>query len=559
MTLSYDEAAAQITAPGERYETTTANVGGIEYTVFKGAPETLRDLFDLTRLYDQTEFLVYEDERYTFADVYAQADGFGAALVERYGVRKGDRVAIAMRNHPEWIMAYLGAISAGAVVVSMNAWWTADELDYGLEDSGATVLVADEDRVARTRGSADRLRLHTIGVRLPAGDIHPTVDRWEDVVVPGASFERPALSADDDATILYTSGTTGHPKGAVSTHRAVVQALMGFGCKVSIDGLRRPEEASGRTGAPVFILIVPLFHVTGNVPVLLGALASGLKLVIMPKWDPGRALQLIEREKVTQFVGVPTQSWDLLEHPDFDKYDTSSLASVGGGGAPAPPQLVSRVAGSFKAARPNIGYGMTETNAYGPGNSGTDYETHPTSTGRATPIMQLEVRDPNGNPVPTGESGEIWMKGPNVIRGYWNKPEATAETIVDGWLRSGDLGHLDDEGFLYIEDRAKDMILRGGENVYSAEVEAAIYEHPDVYEAAVFGVPHERLGEEVAAAIVPRAGREIDAEQLTDFLKGLIAGFKVPTRLFVFDDPLPRNPAGKILKRQLRDDVTANE
>ena len=199
------------------------------------------------------------------------------------------------------------------------------------------------------------------------------------------------------------------------------------------------------------------------------------------------------------------------------------------------------------------------TNAYGPGNSGTDYETHPTSTGRATPIMQLEVRDPNGNPVPTGESGEIWMKGPNVIRGYWNKPEATAETIVDGWLRSGDLGHLDDEGFLYIEDRAKDMILRGGENVYSAEVEAAIYEHPDVYEAAVFGVPHERLGEEVAAAIVPRAGREIDAEQLTDFLKGLIAGFKVPTRLFVFDDPLPRNPAGKILKRQLRDDVTANE
>ena len=559
MTLSYEEAVAEITGPGGRYEVGEIEVGGITYTAFTGAPPTLRDLFDLTRLYDQTEFLVYEDERYTFADVYARADGLAAALIDRYGVQKGDRVAIAMRNFPEWVMAYLGALSAGAVVVSMNAWWTADELDYGLEDSGATVLVADQERVERTRGSADRLRFHTVGVRLPEGDTHPTVDRWEDVVVPGATFERPELSPDDDATILYTSGTTGHPKGAVSTHRAVVQALMGFGCKVDIDGLRRPEEASGRTGAPVFILIVPLFHVTGNVPVLLGSLASGLKLVIMHKWDPGRALELIEREKVTQFVGVPTQSWDLLEHPDFDKYDTSSLASVGGGGAPAPPQLVSRVAGSFKAARPNIGYGMNETNGYGPGNSGADYESHPTSTGRSTPILTLEVRDAEARPVPVGTSGEIWMKGPNVIRGYWNKPEATAETIVDGWLRTGDLGHLDEDGFLYIEDRAKDMILRGGENVYSAEVEAAIYEHPDVYEAAVFGVPHERLGEEVAAAIVPRAGRTIDQDELATFLGQRIAGFKVPTRVFVFDDPLPRNPAGKILKRQLRDEVTAKD
>jgi long-chain acyl-CoA synthetase len=559
VTLSYEEAVAEITGPGGRYEVGEIEVGGITYTAFTGAPPTLRDLFDLTRLYDQTEFLVYEDERYTFADVYARADGFAAALIERYGVVKGDRVAIAMRNFPEWVMAYLGALTAGAVVVSMNAWWTADELDYGLEDSGAKVLVADQERVERTRGSADRLRFHTVGVRLPEGEVHPTVDRWEDVVVPGATFERPELGPEDDATILYTSGTTGHPKGAVSTHRAVVQALMGFGCKVTIEGMRRPEEASGRTGPPVFILIVPLFHVTGNVPVLLGALASGLKLVIMHKWDPGRALELIEREKVTQFVGVPTQSWDLLEHPDFDKYDTSSLASVGGGGAPAPPQLVSRVAGSFKAARPNIGYGMTETNAYGPGNSGADYESHPTSTGRSTPILKIEVRDPDARPVPTGTSGEIWMKGPNVIRGYWNKPEATAETIVDGWLRTGDLGHLDEDGFLYIEDRAKDMILRGGENVYSAEVEAAIYEHPDVYEAAVFGVPHERLGEEVAAAIVPRAGHTLDVEEFKAFLGQHIAGFKIPTRVFVFDDPLPRNPAGKILKRQLRDDVVATD
>jgi long-chain acyl-CoA synthetase len=556
VTLSYEDASAQITAPGERYETHEIAVGGVTYTAFKGAPSSVKELADLTRLYGDTEYLVYEDERYTYAEVYARADGIAAALVNDYEVQKGDRVAIAMRNYPEWIITYLGALSIGAVVVSMNAWWTADEMAYGLEDSGAKVLVADAERVERSREAAASLGLRTIGVRLDEEEVPPGVERWEDVVVPGAARPEVEVGPDDDATILYTSGTTGRPKGAVSTHRAIVQALMGFGCKTSIDSLRRPEEAAGRTGAPVFILIVPLFHVTGNVPVFLGSLASGLKLVIMHKWDPGKALELIEREKVTNFIGVPTQSWDLLEHPDFEKYDTSSLTSVGGGGAPAPPQLVGRVGSSFKTAKPNIGYGMTETNAYGPGNSGVDYETHPTSTGRSTPILTVEVRDPDFRPVAPGELGEIWMKGPNLIRGYWNKPEATAETIVDGWLRTGDLGRMDDEGFLYIEDRAKDMILRGGENVYSAEVEAAIYEHPAVYEAAVFGLPHERLGEEVAVAIVPREGETIDAEELRTFLAEHIAPFKIPTKVFTFDEALPRNPAGKILKRQLRDELT---
>ena len=556
MTLSYEEASAQITAPGERYETHEVEVRGVTYTAFKGAPASLKELADLTRLYGDTEYLVYEDERYTYADVYARADGIAAALVNDYGVQKGDRVAIAMRNYPEWIITYLGALSIGAVVVSMNAWWTADEMAYGLEDSGAKVLVADLERVERSREAAEGLGLRTIGVRLDEEEVPPGVERWEDVVVPSAARPEVEVGPDDDATILYTSGTTGRPKGAVSTHRAIVQALMGFGCKTSIDSLRRPEEAAGRTGAPVFILIVPLFHVTGNVPVFLGSLASGLKLVIMHKWDPGQALVLIEREKVTNFIGVPTQSWDLLEHPDFEKYDTSTLTSVGGGGAPAPPQLVGRVGSSFKTAKPNIGYGMTETNAYGPGNSGADYETHPTSTGRSTPILTVEIRDADANPVPAGQPGEIWMKGPNLIRGYWNKPEATAETIVDGWLRTGDLGRMDEEGFLYIEDRAKDMILRGGENVYSAEVEAAIYEHPAVYEAAVFGLPHERLGEEVAVAIVPRQGETIDPDELRTFLAAQIAPFKIPSKVFFYDEALPRNPAGKILKRQLRDDLT---
>ena len=265
-----------------------------------------------------------------------------------------------------------------------------------------------------------------------------------------------------------------------------------------------------------FILVVPLFHVTGCVPVMLSCFAAGYKLVMMHRWEPARALELIERERVTQFVGVPTQSWDLLECPDFAKRDTSSLASVGGGGAPAPPELVRRVDKSFAAARPGIGYGMTETNAYGPGNAGDDYLRKPTSCGRVVPAVEMRVTGEDGRTLGPNEVGELWFRGPILIRGYWNNPEATAETLVDGWLRTGDIGRIDEEGFVYVQDRAKDMVLRAGENVYCAEVEAALYEHPDVYEAAVFGIPHERLGEEVAAAIVPKAGRAPEAERAAE-------------------------------------------
>jgi long-chain acyl-CoA synthetase len=302
-----------------------------------------------------------------------------------------------------------------------------------------------------------------------------------------------------------------------------------------------------------FILVVPLFHVTGLVPVMLSCFTAGFKLVMMYKWNPERALELIERERVTTFVGVPTMSWDLLESPDFRTRDTGSLVSVGGGGAPAPPELVQRIDKSFRRGRPGIGYGMTETNAYGPQNSGDDYLARPRSTGRTVPIVQLRVTDPDGNELPRGEVGEIWFRGPNLIRGYWGKPEATAETLVDGWLRSGDLGRIDEDGFLYVEDRVKDMVLRGGENVYCAEVEAAIYEHPAVYEVAVFGLPHERLGEEVAAAVLPREGFELDADELRKHVGARLAAFKVPSIVEIVDRSLPRNASGKILKREIRD------
>ena len=552
--MQYDEAVAAVTAPGQRWETERIVVDGVELTAFRNVPRSLRELFGLLRGRQGT-FLVYEDERWSFDDFVGRMDALGAALVERYGVRPGDRVAVGMRNYPEWVVSAGAVLSVGAVLVSLNAWWTEDELDFALGDATPTVLIADAERVARARESATRRAVRTIGVRLD--DAPDGVDRWEEVVQGGAPLPEVDVAPDDDATILYTSGTTGRPKGAVSTHRAVLQALAGFGCRTAVVRVLHPEETPAVSGPPVFILVVPLFHVTGFVPVLLSCVGSGLKLVMMYRWDADRALELIERERVTNFVGVPTQSWDLLESPRFAETDTSSLVSVGGGGAPAPPELVKRVASSFRRGRPSIGYGMTETNAYGPQNGGVDYVTHPTSTGRATPILEISVRDDDGTPLPAGSRGEIWFKGPHLIRGFWNRPDATAEAIVDGWLRSGDIGRVDDEGFVYVEDRAKDMVLRGGENVYCAEVEAAIYEHPSVYEAAVFGVPHERLGEEVAAAVYPRPGVTVTAEELQRHVGERLAAFKVPSRVLVLDRQLPRNASGKILKRQLRNEVSS--
>ncbi len=555
MPTSWNEAVEKLTGPGGPFEIVEAEVLGRRMRVFKSSPPSLRALFDAARARGDAPFLVYEDERWSFADTMARVDALGAALVLR-GVRPGDRVAIAMRNYPEWVVAFAAITSLGAISVSLNAWWTTEELDYALRDSGSSVVIADAERVARIAPLLGSLPLRMLAVRTQ-GALPACTERFEDAVVPGSKLPDVALHPDLDATILYTSGTTGHPKGAVSTHRAVLSALQSFACRALVNGAMGvgAKQPNAKPWPTSFILVVPLFHVTGCVPVMLSCFAAGYKLVMMHKWDAERALELIERERVTQFVGVPTQSWDLLESPAFAKRDTSSLVSVGGGGAPAPPELVRRVDRSFAAARPGIGYGMTETNAYGPGNAGEDYLRKPTSCGRVVPVVELRVTDPEGRVLGANEVGELWFRGPNLIRGYWNKPEATAETIVDGWLRTGDIGRIDEEGFVYVQDRAKDMVLRAGENVYCAEVEAALYEHPDVYEAAVFGVPHERLGEEVAAAIVPKPGRTLEPAALRAFLAQHLAPFKIPTRIAIHAEQLPRNPAGKILKRTLRDEL----
>ena len=564
MAMTWTEANLAVTAPGQIFELIDAEVMGVKTQIFKNAPAHLGQVFAGARGHGEKTFLVYEGESYSFTQAMDQIDALSNLLVNTYGVKKGDRVAVAMRNYPEWVMSFAAIISVGAVSVSMNSWWVEDEMDFALQDSGAKVLICDQQRFDVAAESCKKLGVKVLVARaeksLPAG-----VDKWQDALAPhlAAGLKCPVveISSDDDATILYTSGTTGRPKGAVSTHRAIISALMGFSSRNSVLTMSgtKLKEVTGPEVPTSFILIVPLFHVTGCVPVMMSCFIAGLKLAIMYKWDAEKALEMIEREKITNFVGVPTQSWDLVNSPAFDKYDTTSLRAVGGGGAPSPTSLVGKVNDKVKNGSPQLGYGMTETNAFGPGITGSDYLAHPTSTGRAVLPMRVEVRDDNLKSLPTGEAGEIWFFGPMLIRGYWNRPEATAETIVDGWLRSGDIGRLDAEGFVYVEDRVKDMIIRAGENIYGAEVESVIYDHPAVHEAAVFGVPHERLGEEVGVAILPKDGLALDPQDLWKFLEGKIGAHKIPVHVVVMTEPLPRNAAGKFLKRELQQRLAKGE
>jgi long-chain acyl-CoA synthetase len=550
--LSFQEANAVVGGPGSPFEIISVEHEGVTNRNFKNAPSTLRQLFDTARGIDQT-FIVYEDEEWTFAEVMEEVDALGYALVHHYGIKPGDRVGIAMRNYPEWIIAFAAILSIGAISVSMNAWWTGQEMEYAINDAELSVMIGDTERIERGADACQRANVRVLGVRLDAlAPLGPNVEHWSDVVARGVAMPDVELHADMDATILYTSGTTGYPKGAVSTHGTICQTVYAFSSAAAVSVTRREPGETGSGLAPVFILIVPLFHVTGCIPVMMSCFSVHLKLVMMYRWEPERALQLIERHQVTNFVGVPTQSWDLMESPHFHDYDTSSLASVGGGGAPAPPTLMNRIDGSFKNGRSGLGYGMTETNAYGPRIEGDDASAHPNSTGAVpTLVMEVEIRDVELRALASNVDGEIWMKSPTLIRGYWRKPEATAEAIVDGWLRSGDVGHIDDDGYLYVSDRVKDMILRAGENVYSAEVEAAIYELPAVYEAAVFGLPDERLGEVVACAVMLKPGQELTEDELRVHLQTRLANFKVPTRVAFTDAPLPRNAAGKFLKREM--------
>ena len=573
--LSITEATALMTAPGQMFETERTTVNGIEMTVWKNAPANLRVVLDMSRGHGAKDCLVYEDQRVTFEENYRIAATLAHRLVG-LGVAKGDRVAIAARNLPQWAMAFWGAIVVGAVVVPVNAWWTTEELTYGLEDSGSSVVFVDEERLERIRPQFDDLpALSTVIVisedpsrATRIGDPHPRVsivafEHFLGEVEADASPPDVDIAPDDDATMFYTSGTTGHPKGAVGTHRNLVTNMMGLffsGARAAMRFGGGNVDAEGNNIPNAILLSVPLFHATGCQAVLITNVAAGGKLVMMHHFDAGRALAIIEAERITSFGGVPTIAMQILDHPDFDKFDTSSVSSVAYGGAPAPPDLVKRIKAAFPKGQPSNGYGLTETSAGVCGNSGPDYVAKPTSCGPPLPVCDVAIvpeefeGDEPTDDLAKGPDvvGELWIKGPMVIRGYWNKPEATAKAFTKGWLRSGDIARIDEDGFVYIVDRAKDMIIRGGENVYSVMVEAVIFEHPDVADCAVVGLPHQTLGEEVAAVVVLRPGRVIEAEELMRHVAHHLARYEVPTKIFFLSTPLPRNPQGKILKRELR-------
>ncbi|GLX01973.1 class I adenylate-forming enzyme family protein [Microtetraspora sp. NBRC 16547] len=554
MAITHAQVQAQLTAPGQLFEMEEVEVGGTTIRAWKHAPRTFRDLLEISRFHGENVFLIYADERITYEEHFRRAATLARRLVEDYGIAKGDRVALAMRNYPEWVVSFSAILASGAVAVPLNAWWTGQELAYGLADSGAKLLIADAERAERVRGAEpvgdpEETRVPVIVARGPGANLAEVMGEVRaDVTLPPVE-----LGPDDPATIFYTSGTTGRPKGALGTHRNLGQAPMTVAyAMMRATALAGKDPAGAASVRRVTLLAVPLFHVTGCFAVLITTIFSGGGLALMYRWDPERALQMIEREKVTVLTGVPTNAWQLLSHPAFGRYDISSLTSISYGGAPAPPKLLERITELLPDRTPSNGYGMTETTALAIYNAGKDYAARPDSIGLPLAVTEVKICDPHGTELPTGEVGELCIRGPIVISGYWNRPEATAETFVDGWLHTGDLARVDEDGFVYIVDRAKDMVIRGGENVYCAEVEAALFEHPGVDDAAVIGVPHDELGEEVGAVVRRRSGSAVAAAELQDFLRGRVAGFKVPATIWFLKEELPRNPGGKILKTVLR-------
>jgi len=569
---------AELIAPGAPFEMAERDVRGITLRTWKNAPPTLPDVLAASRAHGDAEFLVYDGEapgavsrpfdRLTFADHVASSAAFAHHLIDEVGIQVGDRVCIAMRNFPEWSIAFWGAAVAGAVVVPLNAWWTGPELAYGLADSGSRILVADPQRAERVaEHQAELPALERVLVaRAGSADLPDGAVSFESAVGPvdpDAALPDVELGPEDHATIFYTSGTTGQPKGALGTHRNICTNLVSLGYCAARTSMRSvvPAGDSAPAGAParnVYLLSVPFFHATGCHSVLVANLAAGGEIVIMHRWDAERALQLIERERVTVFGGVPAMVWQVLEHPDFASYDLSSVRAIGYGGAPAAPELVRRLEAMFPGRIPSNGYGLTETSSVTTMNGGLDYRRKPDSVGVPVPVCDVQVVDGEGQPLPDGEVGELWIKGPNVVTGYWNKPEATAAAISDGWLHSGDIARVDEEGFVFIVDRAKDMIIRGGENVYCVEVEAALFEHPAVTDAAAIGIPHRVLGEEVGVVVHLAPGTSATEDELRSFAAERIAAFKVPVRIWFKDDPLPRNPNGKIMKRDLKAELLPN-
>jgi long-chain acyl-CoA synthetase len=561
-----DPVLAQLTGPGGAFEIVTEDVLGVPLQVYKNRLHTLGEVIAMADARAGVDFLVQGDRRVTY-DEHNTLVRRVAAAFRQLGVGHGDRVAILSANNIEWVVLFWAAAATGAVVVPLNAWWKADELEFGLRDSGAKLLFCDAKRwqVIRDRveGLPDLDHVFVMDLEERDGAARPGTGLLlaeDSGALPDAN-----VAEDDLFAIMYTSGTTGRPKGATLTHRQSLANLQNIFCLGVANSSRGGEAAPELTSdvQSATLLVVPLFHVTGCLSTMMLSYASGAKVVLMPpgRFDPDAAMATIEREKVTSFGGVPTIMWRIVESPNFEDYDLSTVVRVSYGGAPAAAELVQRIHERFPKVRKTLAtaYGLTESASVATSNAGDDYRTHPDSVGRPAPTVEIKVVDADGNPAPTGEAGEIWLRGPTImLRGYWNRPDATAEAITtDGWFRSGDIGRFDDDGFLYLVDRAKDMIIRGGENVYCVEVEEALFEHPDVVDAAVVGVPHKVLGEEVKAVVQLKPNSPATADDLRTHCAARLANFKVPEYVDLRDEPLPRNPAGKVLKNLLRGDETS--
>jgi len=551
------EAITRLTAPGQPFELELKELYGRQCRTFKNGPQTLHDLYEES-CSDET-FIVYDNERYSFDGAYKIACRIGGLLIDEYGVAKGDRVAISMRNFPEWITTFMAVTSIGAVAVAMNALWQSEEMEYGLADSGAKVLFADQERLDRLAGCSDALSVKVIAVRplkaLPTGiaELGALLEKRQPQPMPTVDVE-----PTDDTFIFYTSGSTGRPKGAVSCHRNVINALISWQLDAEVGPLVSGIPAPELEHQPATLLAVPLFHVSGSHAILLHTFRLQRKIVSMYKWDPELGAELIERERVSSFVAPAAMTGDLVQTAKETKRDLSSLMSVGGGGAPRAPEQVKKIDELFSNALPGTGWGMTETNAIGTVIGGEDYLGRPASSGRCSAVLDLRVIDEYGTELPTGECGELQVRGTSVIRGYWNRPDADPETFAkNGWLRTGDVAYIDDEGFLFIVDRSKDLVIRGGENIGCGHVEAALLEHPDVLEAAVYAMPDERLGEEVGATVY--CCKPIDEGKLRDFLAQHLAKFEIPRYFTLTTEPLPRIASGKIFKRGLQEEAAVQQ
>ena len=544
----YDAVLAKVTGPDGPVQIDRDASGR---AIVANFPPTLPGMFDaFCALHGETEAVVADGERLTFAEINAVSIHLAHALAGGFKIAKGDRVAIAMRNCPAWIACYMAAARAGAIVTLVNGWWQAEELRHGLALTGPSLVICDAPRAARLRETG--LGLESV--------VLPIEQRLDAALAPlfargGGGTALPEILPEDDATILFTSGSTGLAKGALSTHRAVTSGLYSYSIGLLVLVGILESEGRGPVNPPKTLVNVPLFHVTGEVPVLLNSFVIGRTMVLMAKWDAGEALRLLQEEKITYFVGVPTMSLELMQHPDRARYDLSSLTDIAAGGAARPVAHVRRLQETFGGAQPALGYGLTETNAAGCGNFWQNYSDKPDSTGRPQrPIVELAILGEAGRHLPAGERGEIAIRSASNIRAYWRDPAATEAAFTpDGYLRTGDIGYLDEDNYLFIVDRKKDIIIRGGENISCQEVEAAIYSHPSVSEASVFAVPDDRLGEVPGAVLYSEDDRSLDSETVRTFLAERIAAFKIPAYVWVLHAPLPKLGTGKIDKMALRD------